>query len=253
MRVLDLLAVVLCAALPLVSLFSPDPGDPPIVRGTAGVVLLSALTVAHCVPVAWRRRSPWRALAVMLLACLLWSTAVATELLSVRSLLLWIFAWISEAVLVYAITVYARSRVAWIVAGLAGAMVAVAMALVDPDTSSGERLVGAVFAFFLGWAVMSLLMLPFWIWGLVVRRRRDRADRWERDVLSAVSARTEEAIRNERHQMALGLRGEVLAHTSLLVQEAERPDGRLPTVAGEGRAALAGMRKLLDVLDEADA
>jgi signal transduction histidine kinase len=252
MWAIDLLAVLLCAALPLLLIFAPDPKDEPVTRDAAGMLLLSALVVAHCVPLAWRRRSPWHALAGMLLVCLLWSAAVATELLSLESSYLWIFAWVSEAVLVYAIAAYARGRIAWVVAGLAGAMIALAVALVDPEVGSDERAVAAIFAFVLGWVVMSLLMLPFWIWGLVVRRRRDRADRWERDVLTAVATRTEEAVRNERHQMALGLRGEVLTHTSLLVQEAERPDGRLSEVATEGRAALAGMRKLLDVLDEAE-
>ena len=43
------------------------------------------------------------------------------------------------------------------------------LALVDPDVSPDERLGTAIFAFILGWAAMSVLMLPFWIWGLVVR------------------------------------------------------------------------------------
>ncbi|MEO5877263.1 MAG: histidine kinase, partial [Streptosporangiaceae bacterium] len=251
LRAVDLLAVLLCAVLPLLMIFAPDPGDDPLARDTAGLALVGVLAVAHCVPVAWRRRAPWGALSGLLAVCLLWAAGIATGMLRAESVLLWLFAWISEAVVVYAIAVYTRGRLAWVVAGLATGVLGLGLTYADPELTAAERPWAMLFAFVVCSLGMALLMLPFWCWGLAVRRRRSRSDRWERDVLDAVTARTDEAVRNERYQIALGLRGEVLAHTARLVREAERPGGRLAEVATEGRAALAGMRKLLDVLDEA--
>ncbi|WP_460368714.1 hypothetical protein, partial [Actinocorallia lasiicapitis] len=137
--------------------------------------------------------------------------------------------------------------------GLIGIVFAVAAAYTPPspgEPAPANKAVVVGVASLVAVTGISLFLLLFWAWGRAVRRRRERAARWERDVLDAIAARAAEAVRGERHQVAIGLRSEVIAHTARLVSEAEQPGGSLVEIAAEGRAALAGMRKLLDVLDE---
>ncbi|CAM5660935.1 hypothetical protein SALBM135S_04054 [Streptomyces alboniger] len=89
-------------------------------------------------------------------------------------------------------------------------------------------------------------------WCGVLRGRRERADRGERE--RRLAAWTEEAVRDawaERRRIAAGLETTVLARTSDVVAEAEA--GRLEATAERAREALAAMRALLDTVRDGEA
>ncbi|XLQ73665.1 hypothetical protein ABDJ25_39255 [Streptomyces actinocidus] len=127
----------------------------------------------------------------------------------------------------------------------------------DPGESAGPGAVAPLAA--LGLAAVPWL-LPVWALGLLTRARRGDGGPWERRVLDTVAARVGEAVAGERRRVATGLHATVVGHTVALVRHAEAglagtADARtaLSEVTGGARKALAGLRDLLDALEEPDA
>ncbi|GAA3231553.1 histidine kinase [Actinocorallia longicatena] len=251
-RTVDVMTAVLTWALPMVIVFSPDP-DEPLATGAATIAVMAVLLALSSVLLLWRRTAPWRVLAGLVGVSWLWPAVVMTGWLTPISLWIWLFAWPGEAVAVASVAIYgARRPPRWLAAPTAGLIgLVLGYASVHEAAPDDDPLVVAIVASLAWTLAAAVFFLPFWLWGRTILRRRERAARWERDVLDAIARRTAEVVRGERQQIAIGLRAEVLSHTAQLVKEAERPDGSLTEIAAEGRAALAGMRKLLDVLDEA--
>ncbi|WP_019629357.1 sensor histidine kinase [Actinomadura atramentaria] len=250
---LDGAVAAFCALLPgLLAFLPPDP----IVRDPSPTLaaLVSVGVAVRAAPLWWRRRAPWRTLAALVALDLAWSAAAAA------------FAPVAWAVLVVGspasmIAVYAVARHAgprgartWpapLVAAVPWAAGLTAVIAVDPD---GGRPGDLAFGVLVGGGGALLVLTPFWAWGRAVALR---AGRWEAGALETVEARAAEAVRAERHRIAIGLRGSVLDHATRLVRTAEAgaaaPAAEAPAalerVAGHARAALADMRALLDALD----
>ncbi|GGS21953.1 hypothetical protein GCM10010252_71590 [Streptomyces aureoverticillatus] len=249
---------VLCTALPLLlSCAGPDPLLPDL--SATQLALLTALLVAHAAPLFLRRRAPVTALAAMMTATLGWSAAAALGPLPFDWLAPLALAWTAEPVALHAVGAYGPARPTWpapVAVGLVGG-IAVGLAVAgDPGESAGPGAV-ALFAA-LGLATVPWL-LPVWALGLLTRARRGDGGPWERRVLDTVAARVGEAVAGERRRVATGLHATVVGHTAALVRHAEAglagtADARtaLTEVTGGARKALAGLRELLDGLEEPD-
>jgi signal transduction histidine kinase len=203
----------------------------------------------------WRRRAPFAVLGGMV-ALLVALAALSRFDIPVPGVEVGVSLALSGLVApVYAVGRYSTGHpgLTWMAALAAGLGAALAMLVAFPDPtpsvgsiSFAERFI--VVAFFTGVAgvALSLVAAPFWLTGWLIARHRSRADRRERVALRDVAERAARAARAERARIAEGLRGQVLQHTSALI---EASDGERVTEALEhGRDALGAMRELLTVL-----
>ncbi|MFH9071153.1 sensor histidine kinase [Streptomyces alboflavus] len=257
--VMDAVLYVLCAALPLLL---SCVGPAPLLSGPTlpELAVLAGLLSVHAAPLLLRRRAPVTALAAMLTTTLGWSAAAAFGPLDSDWLGPLALAWTAELAALHAVAAYGPPRVTWpapVAVGVVGG-VAVGLAVAgDPGESAGPGAVALLAA--LGLAAVPWL-LPVWALGLLTRARRGEGGPWERRVLDRVAARVGEAVAGERRRVAAGLHAAVVGHTVALVRHAEAGLGgavavrtALTEVTGGARAALAGLRELLDALDEPDA
>ncbi|GGO49233.1 sensor histidine kinase [Streptomyces lasiicapitis] len=257
--VVDAVVFVLCVALPLLLSYV---GSEPLLSNASPpqLALLGALLTVHAAPLLLRRRAPATALVAMLTVTLGWSTAAALGLMAFDWLGPLALAWTAELVALHAVAAYGPARATWpapVGVGLVGG-IAVGLAVAgDPGESAGPGAVAPLAA--LGLAAVPWL-LPVWALGLLTRARRGDGGPWERRVLDTVAARVGEAVAGERRRVATGLHATVVGHTVALVRHAEAGlagtvDVRtaLSEVTGGARKALAGLRDLLDALEEPDA
>jgi signal transduction histidine kinase len=230
----------------------------------ATLALLVLLAGVHAVPLAWRRRFPWRVLALVIAANGTWSLVVGLHVLP-QDVAYAAPGSLSAYLATYAVARYARSTwLTWL--SLPVTAIGVAAAHVTPltlDGSIGGLPVNAGLVVLFG--AMSLELsapVAFAVWGagLGVRQRRDHVFRQEHGALALAAARAAHAAHDERGRIGVGLRDSVLdlAGRSTAAADAGRQavaDGdhatacaRLNDCAELARAGLAAMRELLDVL-----
>ncbi|MEI5103473.1 histidine kinase [Streptomyces sp. PmtG] len=249
-RAVDLAAVTVCTVVPLLAVTAAHRPGP------AGLAALTALSSVHAAPLLLRRRAPATVLAALLAVSLVWSAATAAGALDFAWLGALALAWPAELVALHAVGAYGPARATWpapVAVGVVGGTVLGLAVASDPAESAGPGTVALIAA--LGLATVPWL-LPVWALGLLTRARRGEGGRWERRVLDAVAARVGDAVTGERAHVAAGLHGTVVAHTAHLVRRAEAglsgPEARaaaLTDMTAAARAALTGLRELLDTLD----
>ncbi|MFK4106849.1 sensor histidine kinase [Streptomyces sp. NPDC019531] len=221
--------------------------------GVRAIGLLSVLMAVHALPLLWRRRAPWAALAGVMATAWLWPVVRALgELPSPVSQFLACGA-LTEALGVYAVAAYGRGALrTWpaVFAATVGAAGALTVAAGADGRLMGEALSAdnAVFSLLeLGFLIGPLLALA-WGAGLAVRARRLRILAREDSALADSVRQAEAAADGERRLLAARLHDRVLHRTTALVELARA--GRLDEVASEARSALAAMRELLHSLRE---
>ncbi|MGQ4434714.1 histidine kinase [Streptomyces sp. SAS_260] len=227
----------------------------------SSIGVLSVLLALHALPLLWRRRAPWAALAGVMATAWLWPVVrVFTELPS-RSAQFLVGGGCAELLAVYAVAAYGRGAGrTWPAAlapafGLAGALTATAAA--DGSVGDGSSL-GGIWAWALAvlialamGLVICLFLAPVWAAGVAVRGRRLRVLAREDSELADSVRQAEAAADDERRRLAVSLQDAVLRRTAGVVELARQ--GRLDEVAAEARAALAAMRELLHSLGDAEA
>ncbi|MEO3925808.1 histidine kinase [Micromonosporaceae bacterium B7E4] len=254
------LAVLAVAVGPMLPPEGFDGGNPARV-----VPLLGLVTAAHVVPLLWRRRRPWAALAGVLGSSALWPVAALVVPLPGESAGVLVTAAVAEFAAVYAVAAYARPvgytplAAAVTALTLTGALaVSVAMdgsLAAEPLTSTAglapELALLAALGFLVpaglaGAGVLTLPLLAVWLLGDRIRRRREGVLAREADAVARVTASALEEARRERARVAAGLRAAVLHRAGLVVAAAE--EGRLDAVVEQARSTLTAMRGLLDTL-----
>ncbi|MFJ8142920.1 histidine kinase [Streptomyces sp. NPDC096013] len=227
----------------------------------SSIGVLSVLLALHALPLLWRRRAPWAALAGVMATAWLWPVVrVFTELPS-RFAQFLVGGGCAELLVVYAVAAYGRGAGrTWPAAvapafGLAGAVTATAAA--DGSVADGSSL-GGIWAWALAvlvalamGLVICLFLAPVWVAGVAVRGRRLRVLAREDSELADSVRQAEAAAEDERRRLAVSLQDAVLRRTAGVVELARQ--GRLDEVAAEARSALAAMRELLHSLGDAEA
>ncbi|WP_067484118.1 sensor histidine kinase [Actinomadura hibisca] len=253
-EVVDGVVVAVCAVLP--SLLAFVPADSVLKDWSlGGAVLLSLALAARVAPLWWRRRAPYRVLAVLVVVDCAAALAAGPAMPELISLL--VLGCPAGMFAVYAVACYSpRGTATWpapLLAAVPWGVEFTVLLLTEPQRDgSGVRGI-ILFGMGAGLAFGTLLLLPFWAWGRTVARGRRR---WEASALETMAARTGAAVMAERHRVAIGLRGTVLEHTARLVRTAEagldgeagNADTALTEVAEHARAALVDMRALLDAM-----
>ncbi|MEW1648337.1 histidine kinase [Streptomyces sp. NPDC091219] len=223
--------------------------------------VLSVLLALHALPLLWRRRAPWAALAGVMATAWLWPVVRVFTELPARFAQFLVGGGCAELLVVYAVAAYGRGAGrTWPAAvapafGLAGALTATAAA--DGSVGDGSSLDGiwawalaVLIALALG-LVICLLLAPVWGAGVAVRGRRLHVLAREDSELADSVRQAEAAVDDERRRLAVSLQDAVLRRTAGVVELARQ--GRLDEVAAEARAALAAMRELLHSLGDAEA
>ncbi|MEV6600814.1 histidine kinase [Actinoplanes sp. NPDC051346] len=254
-RVIDVAVLLLALLVPaialLVAVTEPDPASP----GTGWVPPAALILIAHAVPLVWRRERPWIVLAVVVVSTWAWPAMVAAGVLPEY------FGWFAvagmgvEILAVHAVARYGRDHVlTWLamVAVLFGTLPAYTLMLVlDP----AEELAGESPAFLLVFVTgvcgipLAVPLLAAWLIGFLVRHRRDQDRARQHHAVAAATAWALHDAGAERARVAAGLREAVLRDTALVADAADRGD--LDEVLTSARAALDGMRGLLNDLREA--
>ncbi|WP_067456214.1 sensor histidine kinase [Actinomadura macra] len=250
-EVLDAVTLAFYAALPLLGFLPPEALVP--VLPTGGILLVVAAMAGRVVPLWWRRRAPYAALAALTVADTVW--AVACTLWSPDLLALFVLFCPAQLVMVYSAAAYRGAWQAWPAAFVAPLPWGIGLGLslaTDPE-------IGDPVAFVFGLVLAVLVTIPLtagaWACGVAAALR---SRRWGFAELDTATARTSRAVHAERSRVAVGLSGTVLDRTARLVQAAETglagTDGdareALRVVTGQARAALTDMRALLDAMEE---
>ncbi|MFI0405946.1 sensor histidine kinase [Actinomadura sp. 3N508] len=257
-RLVDLMAVAMCVGLPMLAVIPPDPLIPASPLGHAA---LSGLLSAHALALWWRRNAPVAALAAVAGVDLLWAGLTLADVIPVSWLPALALAWTTELIAVYSLAASGPSTGAGLLGttatGAVGGLLAATALSTDPAEQPFTAVDAVAGVVFFG-VLVTLAMLPFWAWGSVVKSGRNRSSAWERSMAESVAVRTDHIVRAERSRVAAGLRDAVFEHTVRFVRAAEAAlrggpasDRRaaLTLVAAEARAALAGMRELLDTME----
>ncbi|MEV0024219.1 histidine kinase [Streptomyces atroolivaceus] len=245
-------------------------------HGTSVWLLLTLLSTVHALPLLWRRRAPWTALAVIAATTLVWPALLGSGALppSVANCLLG--GGLAELGAVYAVAAYGRvlkpastparrhgrpsttqvtyppgHRLSYLsvpaaVLSFGGSMTA---AFAADGSLLGEP-AGPVLLLFLLAVVLLWLGLLFtaaWWAGWLMHMRRRRVLVREDVVLTGLLSSTRDLVHSERQRVAGGLQEKVLRQTTLVISSAEA--GSLDDVAAATRATLAAMRQLLGSLD----
>nr|WP_121438285.1 histidine kinase [Actinomadura pelletieri] len=258
-ELLDVMAFGLCVGLPLIAIIPPDQA---LSVTPLSLVALFGLLSAHAGMLWWRRKAPEATLAGVVVVDVLWCGLTLAGVIDRNWLVALGLAWTTEMIAVYSLTVYGPSAgmgfLGATAVGTAGGLIAVAALGTDPTEQPFTRVDVVAGVMFFG-IPATLAMLPLWAWGAAVRARRRRGREWERSMVEAVAERTDHIVRAERYQVAVGLRDAVLDHTVRLTRigESALRDGSahdrrdaLTVVVAEARAALSGMRDLLETMEE---
>lgn len=205
-------------------------------------VLFALLAAAQAVALLWLRRAPRTAYGVLLGLAALWPVATATGSYTGPAALPPVLGMAATCAALAAEAHGSRKRVPLLaVAAVVVHAAAATVAVLDRGTTVPGWAVAA------GATAGAASAVGVALWVGVLRGRRDRAARGERE--ERLTAWTEEAVRDawaERRRIAAGLETTVLARTADMVAEAEA--GRLDATADRAREALAAMRALLDAV-----
>ncbi|MFI7602014.1 histidine kinase [Actinoplanes sp. NPDC049681] len=253
-RLIDAAVLLLALVGPVVALLILL-GERYLTPGQAPLAVL--LIIAHAAPLMWRRDRPWIVLAAAVGTTWLWPALVAVGVLSLTH------GWIAglslgvEVLAVHAVARYGREPVlSWLsmLAVLVTAIPALTLILVlDPpadDAGESPAFLLVVMILFAG-VPLGSWVLGAWLTGFLVRRRRERDRLRQNHAVAALTAWAVAEAGAERARVAAGLRAAVLRDTAVVAEAADRGD--LDQVLRSARAALDGMRGLLNDLREAPA
>ncbi|SHI13524.1 Signal transduction histidine kinase [Streptomyces sp. 3214.6] len=216
-------------------------------RDVGARLLLGALLLVQVLPLLWRRRMPWAALAAVGAGVWGWPW------LPGAADPVWVLVAGGCALLAGVYAVGANGGTAWAswisVPSAAGALGGAAAAAAARDGVLDGRPAGPL-AIGVGVFALALLLLPplgaAWLAGFAVRSRRTTVTGREDSELGQAVHDAVAAAHAERQRVAAGLRSAVLDRAADVVRVAE--EGRLEEVAPAAREALAAMRELLGSL-----
>jgi signal transduction histidine kinase len=229
--------------------------------------MLTLLVLLHGVPVWWRRVAPWRTLAAVLCAGLVFAVIVALTHLPVAAADPLVLGFGAEMAAVWGVASRGKpAMVTWTAALAAAGGLALMLTTVSrdlretaADPTSARPFVmafAAVLAIqFVGYFVF--LMLAMWAPATLLRRRRERTLNAESAALRAADERAAAAAQDQRQRFAVGLHVSVIEPAERLVAAAESvPSDASPAVGlaaidqvtAEARAGLAAMRELLGAI-----
>lgn len=239
-------------------------------------LLLTLLSTVHALPLLWRRRAPWLALAAIGATALVWPVVLAIGMLPPSAANCLVGGATAELAAVYGVAAYGRVlKPATAPAGRYGRSPAAQMtfppghrlsylsvpamtlsfgvsmtaALAGDGMLLGEP-TGPFLVVFLLAEVLLWLGLVFtagWWAGWLTHMRRRRVLAREDAALTGLLSSTRDMVLSERQRVAGGLQETVLQQSTLVVSSAEA--GSLNDVAVATRATLAAMRQLLGSLD----
>lgn len=245
-------------------------------HGVSVWLLLALLLTVHALPLLWRRRAPWLALAVIAATPLVWPVLLGSGVLppSLANALLgggW-----AELAAVYAVAAYGRVLIPQTTPGRPSVQppatqmtyppgyrlsylsvpatvlsfgVAITAAFAADGVLLGEPTDPLLVMFLLAEVLvcLGLLFTAAWWAGWLMHMRRRRVLVREDIALTGLLARTRDMVHSERQRVAGGLQERVLRQSALVISSAEA--GSLNDVAAATRATLAAMRQLLGSLD----
>jgi hypothetical protein len=238
---------VACVLFPILGGALDEASQPPGQRlGPAAAALAALLLLAHALPLFWRRRAPLAAGAAVLLTTPLWVPLATSAAMPATAL---VFSLVADCVAVYAAAAHGRARFAWVVlppAAVLGGLLA-AVAFLGEGLTGPEAVFLTGLSFLLYTAVVGWLAASLWAVAFIVRGRREWVLHREHSAVEQEAARAAAAAQAERARIAAGLRAAVLRDAARVIAAAEQR--RLDDVVDAARAALAGMRNLLNDLD----
>ncbi|GAA0806381.1 histidine kinase [Spirilliplanes yamanashiensis] len=251
----DHLLVAACAVPPVAAGIAVVPRSTPAWESA----LLVALTVAHALPLYWRRVHPWPVLAYVLISAAALAALLSARVAPGEAGIVYLVAGQAEFFAVYAVAAYGLPRnVTWLApfpaAGtmaLTGAAGVYALEPTDFADTPADVVPILVITSILFAILLAPPLLLAWLVGHVPRRRRDRVQAGEAFAVAHALAGAEAHAHAERLRVSAGLGDTVLHRSTALVAAADA--GRLDGVLDEARAALAAMRGLLDGLHAEDA
>ncbi|MFI5493854.1 histidine kinase [Actinoplanes sp. NPDC051859] len=253
-RIMDATVLLLALIVPTLTLLLvlSEPGH------GMGWLAPSALTlVAHAVPLVWRRDRPWIVLAVVCVTTWAWPALVGFGVVPLEFGAIGLTGLGVEILAVHAVARYGRDSVlTWLsmVAVVFNSCPAFAvLILVDPPQDMAEDSAGSLLILTSATCAVTLcpLLLASWLSGFVLRRRRDRERARQHHAVAVATAWAHAEAHAERARVAAGLRAAVLRDTERVADAADRGD--LDEVLNSARAALDGMRGLLNDLREVPA
>ncbi|MER6239081.1 sensor histidine kinase [Streptomyces clavifer] len=245
-------------------------------HGAPTHMLLALLLTVHALPLLWRRRAPWAALAAVGATAAVWPVLVTAGVLPSSAPNVLLGGGFVELAAVYGVAAYGRVlRPVTTSAGryvrssaaqmtipsgyrlsfLAVPAAAFSFAVFMTTAFAGDgRLLDDVADPFTVLFVLTGALLAFgpvftaaWWAGWLMHMRRRRAIGREDATFRSLQASTRNVVHGERQRVAGGLQETVLEQTTLVIASAEA--GSLNDVATTTRATLAAMRQLLGSLD----
>ncbi|MFI5798612.1 sensor histidine kinase [Streptomyces sp. NPDC051677] len=213
-------------------------------RDAGARLLLGALLLVQVLPLLWRRRMPWAALAAVGAGVWGWPW------LPGAADPVWVLVAGGCALLAGVYAVGADGGTAWAswvaVPSAAVSLGGAAVTAAARDGVLDGRPVGPL-SVGVGVFALALLLLPplgaAWLAGFAVRSRRTTVTGREDSELGQAVLDAVAAAHTERQRVAAGLRSAVLDRAAEMIRVAE--EGRLDEVAPAAREALAAMRGLL--------
>ncbi|CAM5741330.1 histidine kinase [Streptomyces hirsutus] len=245
-------------------------------HGVALSLSLALLLTVHALPLLWRRRAPWLALAAVGATTFGGTVLLGSGVLPGSAADSLVGGGLVEAAAVYGVAAYGRvlipatapagryvppsaphvthphgNRLSYLpVAAMTLSFgVSAVGAFAGDGMLSGEPVNAFELGFSLITAVMYLgpLFTAAWLAGWLMHMRRRRELGREDATLTALVWSTENAVHSERQRVAAGLQETVLQQTTRVISATEA--GSLDAVAAATRATLAAMRELLRSLD----
>ncbi|MBB5937700.1 sensor histidine kinase [Streptomyces zagrosensis] len=245
-------------------------------HGVSVWLLLTLLLTVHALPLLWRRRAPWLALAVVGATVLVWPGLLQSGVLppSIANGLLG--GGLAELAAVYGVAAYGRVlkraatpaqrygpplapqltyppgyRLSYLSVPAAALSFGVPMtvAFAADGLLLGEPTHPFLLLFLLAEVLLGLglVFTAAWWAGWLMHMRRKRVLEREDAALTGLLSSTRDMVHSERQRVAGGLQEKVLQQTTLVISSAEA--GSLSDVAAATRATLAAMRQLLGSLD----
>lgn len=239
-------------------------------------LLLGLLLTVHALPLLWRRRAPWPALAVIGSTALVWPVLLGSGVLPPSTANCLLGGGLAELAAVYGVAAYGRVlRPAVAPAGRYGqpsatqstyppglrlsylAVPATALSFGVSMTAAftgdgmlfGEPADPLLVVFLLAEVLLwfGLVFTAAWWAGWLMHMRRRRVLGREDAAFTGLLSSTRDVVHSERRRVAGGLQETVLQQTTRVISAAEA--GSLSDVAAATRATLAAMRQLLGSLD----
>lgn len=244
--------------------------------GTSVHLLLALLLIVHGLPLLWRRRAPWHALAAIGATAGVWPVLLASGVLPASAPSALLGGGCVELAAVYGVAAYGRVlkpatapaerhvrpfaaqmtassgyRLTFLAVPAAALSFAVSMttAFAGDGMLLGEPAGPFTVLFVLTEALLGLglVFTAAWWTGWLIHLRRRRVLGREDATFRSLLTSTRNVVHGERRRVAGGLQETVLQQTTLVIASAEA--GSLNDVATATRATLAAMRQLLGSLD----